>query len=263
MHTSFLETIVAEKKRVVAQKKALYDRIRVPLSSTTYPRYALFKKAITKPGVLSLIAEIKKASPSKGLIRADFDVRTIAQTYADAGVSAISVLAEEKYFLGSPSYVKIVSDTVGVPVLAKDFFIDEGQIYEARFNGASAILLIMAILDDATVRSFIATAHQLDLDCVVEVHSSDELARAIACGADIIGVNNRDLRSFSVDIAVAESLIPRIPHGVTRVVESGISTHADIERIKTIGADAVLIGETFMKERDIARAIKDVMYGQG
>lgn len=258
----FLENIVKYKKEINAKKKGAYQRLKVTLSKNDYSRYSIFKKAISSAGKINLIAEIKKASPSKGLLRADFDVGTIANIYAKGGAAAISVLTEDKYFLGKPLYVKTVSEKVQVPVLTKDFIIDEGQIYEARLNGASAVLLIVAILTDLQIKEFLAVATALDLDCLVEVHNEEELKRALGCGAEIIGINNRNLHTFEVDLKVSETLIPQIPAGKVIVAESGIKSYEDIKRLKEAGANAVLIGETFMREEDIAKKVKDVMQGE-
>jgi indole-3-glycerol phosphate synthase len=257
--SDFLKQIIEHKKKLNIEKAPFYANLKKQMSQSTYTRYRLFSRMISTPGQINLIAEIKKASPSKGLLRDDFDVLTIAKIYADHKAAAMSILTEEKFFIGNPQYVKKVSDAFKVPILAKDFFINEGQIYEARFNGASAILLIMAVLEDEAVRDLMDIAHGLDLDCLVEVHNQEELDRALDCDAEILGINNRDLRSFNVDMKTSEKLIPRIPNGKIVVAESGITKHDDVLRLKEIGAHAVLIGETFMREKDIGSKIKDIM----
>jgi len=256
---NFLKEICEYKQKVIADKKEYYFSIKSRLDKTEYTRYSLFKKKISQQGKLSLIAEIKKASPSKGLIREDFDVLAIAQQYSSAKADAISVLTEDKYFLGKPEYIKKVTERFDLPVLAKDFIVSEGQIYEARINGASAVLLIVAILNDDQIRHFMMVAASLDLDCLVEVHTSDEVKRALGCGAEIIGINNRDLETFQVNLDTASRLVPLIPKKKVIVVESGIQTKNDIDVLKGLGVNAVLIGETFMRAKDIGQKVKEIM----
>ncbi len=260
--TDFLENIIAHKKKLNRDKAPIYEKIKRQIEKTTYSRYRLFSRMISSPDKIHLIAEIKKASPSQGLLREDFDVLEIAKVYAAHGASAFSVLTEDKYFLGNPGYVKKVVDNFKLPVLTKDFTIDEGQIYEARVNGSSAILLIMAILTDDQAKHFLETAHKLDLDCLVEIHDQKELDRALDCDAEMIGINNRDLHSFKVDINTSVKLIPQIPEGKIIVAESGIKTHDDVLKFKKLGAHAVLIGETFMREKDIGRKVDELMKGK-
>ncbi|MBF0523054.1 MAG: indole-3-glycerol phosphate synthase TrpC [Candidatus Omnitrophica bacterium] len=257
-----MNEIVKYKRSTLKAKEEYYERLKESLDNVPQcSSYRIFKKKISQEGRLNLIAEIKKASPSQGLIREDFDVLAIAKAYAESQADAISVLTEDKYFLGQPSYVRKVAEFVRLPVLAKDFFIDEGQIYEARVLGASAVLLIVAILSDNDLKHLMAVANSLDVDCLVEVHNEAELRRALKAGADIIGVNNRDLRSFEVDFETSKRLVPQIPPDRVIVVESGINCFEDIYRITKLGANAVLIGETFMREQDIGKKVKEVMYG--
>lgn len=258
MAVEFLNKIVEYKKSVLAQKTQFYDSLKEKLGKEKYTRYELFKRQISKPGQVHLIAEIKKASPSRGVLREDFNLMEIAKIYCENGASAISILTEDKFFLGNPKYIKKVTEQFNLPVLAKDFFIDEGQVYEARFNGASAILLIMAMLDDNQARKLMDVAHQLDLDCLVEIHNEDELKRALDIGAQIIGINNRNLHTFEVDVSLCERLIPRVPSSCIIVAESGLSTAKDVQQVYKLGAHAVLIGETFMKEKDIASKMREV-----
>ncbi len=256
---NFLNDIVEHKKKLNLEKKDFYQTLKNRLAGTDYTRYSLFKKQISKSGQINLIAEIKKASPSKGLIREDFDVLSIAKIYAEEKAAAISVLTEDKYFLGKPLYVKKVSEEIRVPVLTKDFIIDEGQIFEARWTGSSAILLIVAILTDRAIKQFYQLASKLDLDCLVEIHDKEELKRALDCGVEIIGINNRDLKSFNVDLKTSEEIIPLIPKDKVIVAESGISKFSEVKRLKDLGANAVLIGETFMREKDIRAKLREVM----
>lgn len=257
----FLEKIVTYKKTLLEDKKAFFDTIRKNSVKGEMTRYGLFKKEISKPGRVNLIAEIKKASPSKGLICRDFDVVNITRAYAENGADAISVITENKFFLGKPDYVRRVIENCQLPVLFKDFIIDEVQIQEAYRYGASAVLLIVAILDAAQLKRLLAEARRLDLDCLVEVHSEKELDQAVAAGADIIGVNNRDLHTFEVDLKTSDKLIPKIPKGTVTVAESGIKNHKDVERLKGLGANALLIGETFLRADDMGKKIRQVMEG--
>ena len=262
MPDDFLDKIIQKKTELMARRRGYYENLKANLERSAYSRYSIFKKAVSRPGPINLIAEIKKASPSKGLIRTDFNLTGLAQAYQNSGAAAFSILTEEDFFLGKPAYLKQVSAEFNLPTLMKDFIIDELQLFEARLNGASAVLLIVAILDDIRLKSLLAKAHSLDLDCLVEVHDGKELDRALSAGAEIIGVNNRDLRTFEVSLSVAEGLIPRIPRDRVIVAESGISTHAEVLRLKELGANAVLIGETFMRANDVGRKVKEVMYGQ-
>lgn len=257
----FLEKIVAYKKSLLKEKKAFFDTIRQNRLKGEMTRYGVFKKEISKPGRINLIAEIKKASPSRGLICRDFDVVNITRTYVENGADAISVITENKFFLGKPDYVRRVSENCRLPILFKDFIIDDVQIHEAYRLGASAILLIVAILEPAALKKLLAEARRLDLDCLVETHSEKELDAALEAGAQIIGVNNRDLRTFEVDLKISEKLIPKIPKGTIIVAESGIKTHKDVLFLKDLGAHAVLIGETFLRAEDMGKKIRQVMQG--
>lgn len=256
---SYLEKILVAKRKKIEYRRLPLEGIRNNTVGTVHSQYSFFKNAIVKPGQINLIAEIKKASPSKGMIREAFSAKYLSQAYQKAGASAISILTEESFFLGRPDYVRIAADESGLPILAKDFFIDELQIHEAFSYGAKAILLIMAILDDDTAKNFLEVATNLDMDCLVEVHTEEELARALKCGADIIGVNNRNLKTFEVDLNAGEKIIRQIPTDKVKVVESGIQTHEDIVRFEEAGANAVLIGETFMRAKDVGEKVKEVM----
>lgn len=208
-----------------------------------------FYSAIAKDG-LSIIGEIKKASPSKGIIKADFNPVEIAKKYCNV-VDAISVLTEEDFFLGKPEYLKQVHDTVDTPILRKDFIIDSSQIFEAKDIGASAILLIVAILDIQKLKQFLKLAHELNLDSLVEVHNESEIQLALEAGADIIGINNRDLKTFNVDLNNTLNLRKFIPENILVVSESGINTQEDIKFLKHSNIDAVLVGESFMRTDNI------------
>ena len=252
---NILDTIVEQKKREVAALDS--DRVTV----------AALKKALTKRGdhrgfscalrhprrgSVALIAEVKKASPSAGVIRADFDPVLIAQQYEAAGASCLSVLTDEQFFQGSLEYLKEIRAAVKLPLLRKDFIIDERQILEAVKWGADAILLIVAILSDAQLKHFHDLATEAGLAALVEVHDEEELERALAIEVRLLGVNNRNLKTFTVDLATTEQLAAKVFAARTRndvllVAESGIHTRADVERLARGGAGAILVGESLMR----------------
>jgi len=259
MSKDFLNDIVKYKKELLERKVVFHSGLKKNTQSSQLTRYHLFEKQISQQGQINLIAEVKKASPSKGLIRKSFDALSLALQYEKSGAAAISVLTEDKYFLGNPEYIRTITNHVTLPVLAKDFFIDEVQISEAFQLGAGAILLIAAILSNEQLKKFIDVAAGMDMDCLVEVHDEKELDRAVAAGAEIIGINNRDLHTFEVDLAVSERLIPRVPKDKVIVAESGIRSRDDVKRLEDAGAHAVLIGETLLREEDVVAKIKELM----
>ena len=208
-----------------------------------------FENALKKPGI-SFICECKKASPSKGLIAPDFPYLQIAKEYEAAGADCISVLTEPKWFLGSDEYLKEIADTVAIPCLRKDFTVDEYMIYEAKVLGASAVLLICSILSEEQIKEYIGVCDKLGLSALVETHDESEVQTALGAGARIIGVNNRNLKDFSVDTDNSRRLRELIPRDVLFVSESGVGSASDVARLREIGADAVLIGETLMRASD-------------
>jgi len=214
-----------------------------------------FEKALKSPG-LRFICEVKKASPSKGIIAEDFPYLEIAKDYEAAGAAAISVLTEPEYFLGKNEYLAEIAEAVKIPVLRKDFIIDEYQIYEARFIGASAVLLIAALLDSEKLARFIKIADSLGLSSLVETHNETEVRTALSAGARVIGVNNRDLRTFEVDITLASRLRPLVPKDIVFVAESGIKTREDIVSLGEV--NAVLIGETLMRSSDKSKKLDEL-----
>ncbi|MFH1360432.1 MAG: indole-3-glycerol phosphate synthase TrpC [Candidatus Omnitrophota bacterium] len=262
MHEDFLQKIVNHKKSLLEQKKAFFSSLKAKVQNEKLSRYRIFKEAISKPGPTNLIAEIKKASPSKGMICRNFDVLKLAEIYQANGAAAISVLTEEKYFLGKWTYLRTVGNHFSIPTLAKDFFIDEVHVYEAFVHGASAILLIVALLADDQLKHLMDVASNLDMECLVEVHDENELQRALKVNADIIGVNNRDLHSLTVDFKTCERLIPMIPKDKIIVAESGIQSHQEVVALKNMGVHAVLIGEAFLRAHDVSGKIKEIMYGE-
>ncbi len=219
-----------------------------------------FVKALHRPkgAPLRLIAEIKKASPSQGLIRADFDPVTIARSYQAAGAHALSVLTERSFFQGDPAFLDEVRKAVPLPILQKDFVVDEFQIYEARVLGADAVLLIVAALEDAQLREYLHVASEVGVASLVEVHDEKELAR-VAETASLIGINNRDLVTFETDLATTERLMREMPAGRVVVSESGVATRDDVRRLAALGVNAVLIGETFMRAPVIEDKVRELM----
>ncbi|HWG22395.1 MAG TPA: indole-3-glycerol phosphate synthase TrpC [Terracidiphilus sp.] len=261
-----LDTILATTRRGLASARERVTLEELERRAAAHqPRgwaAALRRRAAEGPAV---IAEIKKASPSKGLIRADFDVEWIARRYRAGGAAALSVLTDEPYFQGSLRNLELASAAVPLPCLRKDFTIDEYQIVEARAHRADAILLIAAALSDEEIKRFAATARGMRLDALVEVHTGEELDRVLdslgETGADAIGVNNRDLKTFEVRLERSLELAQRIPASVVRVAESGIATAEDIRRLRVAGFDAFLIGESPMRQSDPGAALKDLLAG--
>lgn len=208
---------------------------------------------------LALIAEVKKASPSAGIIRADFDPVEIARIYEANGASCLSVLTDERFFQGHDDYFRAVREAVSIPMIRKDFTVDPYQIYETRALGADAILLIVAALTPSQIRDFLGIAAEVGLDALVEVHTEEEMHLAVDAGASLVGINSRDLKRFVTDLATVERLAPMAPPGSTLVAESGIKTPEDVERVRRAGAHAILVGESLMRQSDIGAAVRELM----
>lgn len=242
-----LDKLAAATKRRIALEKEVRTPLQIKEQAlfASNPNFA-FSKALDTPS-MSFICEIKKASPSKGIIAPDFPYLEIAKEYEDAGASAISVLTEPEFFKGSSIYLEEIHQHVATPLLRKEFILDEYQIYEAKAIGASAVLLICALLDTQTLTHFILLATSLSLDALVEVHSKEEVDMAVQAGAKIIGINNRDLKTFHVDLNTSLSLATYAPKDCILVAESGIRTKEEIASLEETGFHAVLIGETFMR----------------
>lgn len=241
-----------EKKPLeeIREEALVASRQMAPGSGTSAPDFRepfRFEKALAADGDIHFICECKKASPSKGLIAPDFPYLEIARQYEEAGASAISVLTEPKWFLGSPEYLREIAEEVKVPCLRKDFTVDPYMIYEAKLLGASAVLLICAILDTGTLAEYLEAADSLGLSAIVEAHDETEVASAVSAGARIIGVNNRNLKDFTVDIHNSIRLRSCAPAGTIFVAESGIRTPEDVETLRQNGVNAVLIGEQLMR----------------
>ncbi|MBV6458333.1 MAG: Indole-3-glycerol phosphate synthase [Fimbriimonadaceae bacterium] len=219
-----------------------------------------FRQAIASdPRDIALVAEVKKASPVKGIIRENFDALAIARSYDDAGATAISVLTDTEFFQGHPAYLTKIRATCERPLLRKDFIVDAYQVFESRAIGADAILLIVNGLEPSELRDFRALALELGMDVLVEAHSQAEVDIAHSIGADMIGINNRDLETFETRLDIAERLIPELPNECVAVAESALSEREDVERMIAAGARAVLIGSAFCKQTDVAAAVRDIM----
>jgi indole-3-glycerol phosphate synthase len=264
---NILDTIVEQKKREVAKLPArIIAAGDLRDAMLEHGERRDFISALKNPrGDIALIAEVKKASPSAGIICTDFDPIKIAKEYEAAGASCLSVLTDEKFFQGSLDYLRQIRAAVKIPLLRKDFIIDERQILEAIEWGADAILLIVAILSDEQLQKFHSLAIEAGLSVLVEVHDEAELERALKIGANLIGVNNRDLKTFKVGLATTENLAAKIfsspatRHSLLLVAESGIHTRAEVERLKKCGAKAILVGESLMKNGDIKSKVRELI----
>ena len=254
-----LDEIVASKKEELTETRRsipLADQKR--RAADAGPTRG-FGRALALGTAMRLIAEVKKASPSKGVIRPDFHPVRIAEAYERAGASCISVLTERKYFQGSLDYLGAIRQAVGLPLLRKDFIIDDYQIVEARAAGADAVLLIAACLDRRQLEEYLGIAAELGLDVLVESHTVRELDASLRAGAQIIGINNRDLGSFAVSLETTFAMLKDIPDDRIVVSESGIRTRSDVVRLEQAGVDAVLVGESLMREQDIAKKVKELL----
>jgi indole-3-glycerol phosphate synthase len=257
----FLDKIVAAK---IKEVEALKINFSLPLAEKQISEMPLclgFAQAIStnRKREMGLIAEVKKASPSKGIIRADFDPVELAKAYENAGADCISVLTDVQFFQGNNTYLTAIRQQVKIPILRKDFTIDFRQIYEARLIGADAILLIAAVLTTKQMREYLQISRMIGLDALVEVHDREELERVLELDADLIGINNRNLKTFVTDLKTTEQLIGMIPPRKTIVSESGIAHAEEIQYLRQAGADAVLIGETFMRNANVEQAVEDMM----
>lgn len=257
-----LTKIVADKRRHLEARKAERPLAVVEDAAlrADKPRgFAAALKRTIASGGYGLIAEIKKASPSKGLIREDFDPPALARAYERGGATCLSVLTDEPYFQGKDEFLVQARNACGLPVLRKDFMIDLYQVAEARALGADCILLIMACLDDGMAADLAKLAHRWEMDVLVEVHDGAELDRALRIDSDLIGVNNRNLKTLAVDLATTEQLAPRVPRDRVLVAESGLGSPADLARMAKVGASAFLIGESFMRKPDVEGAVREIL----
>ncbi len=258
----FLQKILEHKKQEMSERKA-----RLPLSELKRrleeePAPLNFERAI-RSSHEALIAEVKRSSPSKGRIREDFDPVAIARVYEENGAAAISVLTEQRFFEGRDSFLRQVRKSVSLPLLRKDFIIDSYQIYETRFLGADAILFIARALDNGLLGEFLRLSSELGLSSLVEIHDEGDLEKAVSTGARMIGINNRDLSTFSTDLGTSIRLAPLLPKEVAVISESGIRSRRDIERLRAAGVHGFLVGETLMAAGDIAQKIRELLGKEG
>jgi indole-3-glycerol phosphate synthase len=255
-----LDQIVSDKRQELQDSKRRQPIVELLRMAADQPAPIDLASAIKGDGI-RLIAEIKKASPSRGLIRRDFDPVQIARTYADNGAAAISILTESKYFQGSLEHLRNIKKAIQgkLPLLRKDFIVDPYQIYESRANGADSLLLIVAILNEKILKELLQLSHELNMSCLVEVHSETEVETALKSEARIIGINNRDLNTFNVDMGTTARLRRLIPQDKIVVSESGIRERMDIEKLNQLGIDAALVGEALMSAPDIAARMRELV----
>ena len=262
---SVLARICADKRALVAERRRTRPLAEVEraAAAASPPRgfAAALRHASAENGGFGLIAEIKRASPSKGLIRADFDPPALARAYATGGATCLSVLTDTPWFQGDDAYLIAARAAVPLPVLRKDFLLEPYQIVEARALGADAVLVILAAVDDGCAGALMATAAALGMDALVEVHDEAEMARAAALGAALIGINNRNLGTLAVDLATSERLAPLAPAGCTLVGESGLASRADLDRLAAAGVRCFLVGESLMREEDVEAATRTLLTG--
>ena len=254
---SVLDRIVREKRAEAGRLAPWAGALRKQAEAASPARD--FAAALRRPGEVAVIAEVKRRSPSAGWIRRDLNAPGLASSYAHGGAAAVSVLTDGEHFGGSREDLESARGAVAVPVLRKDFIVDPVQVYEARAMGADAVLLIVRILEDASLEELLAAARGLGMEALVETHDAAELERALAAGATVVGINNRDLSRFETDLAVAERLTPGVPEDVVVVGESGIGGREDVARLGAVGVDAVLVGESLVRSDDPVEAVSDLV----
>ena len=262
--SDILKQILAHKREEIAERKAHVPLAELRARDASAPPARGFAAALRKrmdARQAAVIAEIKKASPSKGLIRADFDPAAIARSYESGGATCLSVLTDADFFQGRDAYLGAARDACSLPILRKDFTIDVYQVHEARSIGADAILIIVAALDDAPMMEIEAAALERGMDVLVEIHDEAEFERAARLKSRLIGVNNRDLKTFRTDLATTERLAPLAPEGALLVAESGINSHADCLRLAEAGVRCFLVGESLMRHTDVAAATRELLGG--
>jgi indole-3-glycerol phosphate synthase len=258
---TILDRIVEARRASVAHRKRVLPDVALKIAAEKNEPARDFFGALARDGAFNVIAELKKASPSKGLLRENYAPAELAAALAGAGAAALSVLTEEEFFLGSLGDLKVAKKAAAVPILRKDFIVDPWQVWEARAAGADGFLLIVAILGDETLRELLELGRSLGMEPLVEVHSREETVRAIASSARIIGVNNRDLRDFNVRIETSLELISEIPEECVAVSESGLRTHEDLVRLRSAGFDAFLVGEHLMRYAEPGEPLRALIGG--
>lgn len=258
---SVLDEIIVQRRRDLEELKSRFplNRLRTAIEKKEKTDIRSFKKALSNPRKINLICELKKASPSAGILIQDFQPLRLAGCFEFAGAAAISVLTEPRYFKGRPSYLKTVRQVTSIPLLRKDFILETYQIYETALLDADAFLLIASILTEDEIKNLIALGKSLHMDALVETHSEEDFKKALAAGAEIIGINNRDLRTFEVDTQRSQNMLRLMPKNVTAVIESGLKCHEDIMSFKSLGAHAFLIGTTLMRSPDIVTTIRALL----
>ncbi len=254
-----LDKIHSHKLKEVAENKKHIPIDVLKERCKESPKTRNLSEAIKRNNRIKIIAEVKKASPSAGVIREDFNYVNIAMEYEASGASAISVLTDKEFFMGELKYLTQIKETIHLPVLRKDFIVDSYQIYESRAAGADSILLIARLLTKEQIDTFLSLAHSLGMECLVEIHDNNELKKTLETGAEIIGINNRDLDTFETNLDTTLQLCPLIPKEKIIVSESGIKTRADVLKLEEAGVDAILIGETLMRSNDIHLKIKELL----
>lgn len=256
-----LDDIIIKKRKDLEELKRRFPahRLKQAVEHTRPADPRSFKKAVSNPHRINLICEIKKASPSEGVIREDFQPLRIAGIYDGGGAAAISVLTEQHYFKGRPSYLRTVRQVSSLPILRKDFIFETYQLYETALLQADAFLLISSLLTEDELKNLILLGKQLGMDALVEVHTDEDLKKAVHSGAEIIGINNRNLRTLEVDTQQAKKLIPHIPKGIAIIVESGMKRHEEIMEYKSIGINSFLIGTVLMKSPDILATMNSLL----
>jgi indole-3-glycerol phosphate synthase len=255
----FLDKIVAQKRKELEERKKAIPLPKLELATAPKPAPLDLVAALSGPGV-SLIAEVKRASPSRGALNPGLNAVELAKTYARSGAAAISVLTEASYFMGSRQDLEVVRNAIPhLPVLRKDFILEPYQLFESRAWGADALLLILAVLEDDTLKELIAISHKLGMHCLLEVHNEAELERALQCDAQLIGINNRNLDTLEVDLNVSLRLRPLIPPGRLVVSESGIKGRAEMAKLREWGVDAVLVGAALVTAADVPAKIKELL----
>ncbi len=260
--SDILAQIAAYKRDEVRVRRAARGQAVIEAAAREASPPRGFRNALVRahaPERLALIAEIKKASPSKGLIRADFDPPALAKAYAEGGAACLSVLTDGPSFQGADAYLTAARDAVALPCLRKEFLVDPWQVAESRALGADAILVILAMVDDSLAAELLSESRRWGVDALVEVHDEAEMGRAAALGADLVGVNNRDLRTFVTDLAATERLAAKTPANALLVTESGVSSGADAARLEAFGARAMLVGESLMRQPDVAGATRALL----
>ena len=260
-----LNEILVHKRKEIEELKLRYPlrRLQEAVLARDGTGRRDFRKAISEPHQINLIAEIKKSSPSEGILRENFQPLRLAALLEYAGATALSVLTETRYFKGRPSYLKTVRQVTQIPILRKDFILDEYQLYESKVLEADAVLLIASLLTDEELARFLNRTREIGLEALVEVHTEEDLKKAAACGVEMVGINNRNLQTLEVDVSRAERLLAHVPKQATVVIESGFKNHEEILRYKSLGVHAFLVGTSLMKAHDVVAKLQELIKGKG